>query len=161
MRTASSGSSSLTGLNHWIINYKDTKTICRPYWCLIKFKDGRDSQSCWYFRSSFVNYCPSNLLSGSPPPPLPCVKVHYIQTVCGWEGGGGCWVVLETIFWRSLTLCIWPALEPRNFPYHPKQKPRRGEGLRLINTSRKVTLQVKFFITTFGIAFYQSNLSTV
>jgi hypothetical protein len=25
----------------------------------------------WYFRPSFVNCCPSNLLSGSPPPPLP------------------------------------------------------------------------------------------
>ncbi len=71
MRTASSGSSSLTGLNHGLINYKDTKTICRLYWCFIKFKDGRDSESCCCFRPSFVNYCPSNLLSGSPPPPLP------------------------------------------------------------------------------------------
>jgi hypothetical protein len=42
-------------------------------------------------------------------------------------------------------------------PYHPKQKPRRGEGLRQINTSRIVTTQVKFFLTTFGIAFYQSK----
>jgi hypothetical protein len=33
--------------------------------------------------------CPSNLLSVSPPPSLlPCVKVHYIQTVYGWEGEG-------------------------------------------------------------------------
>jgi hypothetical protein len=23
-----------------------------------------------------------------PPPHLPCVKVQYIQTVCGWEGVG-------------------------------------------------------------------------
>jgi hypothetical protein len=28
---------------------------------------------------------------------------------------------------------------------HPKQKPRRGGGLRQINTFRKVHLQVKFF----------------
>ncbi len=47
------------------------------------------SQSCWYFRRSFLNYCPSNLLSGSPLP-LPCINVRYIQTVCGWGGGRGC-----------------------------------------------------------------------
>jgi hypothetical protein len=45
---------------------------------------------------SFVNYCPSNLLSGSSPPsPLPKAKVQIIQTVCGWKGVGGgfelCW----------------------------------------------------------------------
>jgi hypothetical protein len=38
------------------------------------------------FRPSFVNYCPSNLLCGSPPPHLPKVKVQY---VCGWVGFGG------------------------------------------------------------------------
>jgi hypothetical protein len=26
---------------------------------------------------------------GSPPLPLPKVKVQYIQKVCGWGGGGG------------------------------------------------------------------------
>jgi hypothetical protein len=49
------------------------------------FIDGRYNQSCCYFLPNFVNYCLSNLLSGSPPP-LPCVKVQYTQTVCGWEG---------------------------------------------------------------------------
>jgi hypothetical protein len=45
---------------------------------------------------------------------------------------------------------------------HPKQKPRRGGGIRQINTCRKVPLQVNFFsITTYGFAFYQSNLSTL
>ncbi len=38
-------------------------------------------------------------------PPLSCVKVQNIQTVCGWEGDGGVGS-LETIFCRSLTLCI-------------------------------------------------------
>jgi hypothetical protein len=51
--------------------------------------DCRYSQSCSYFRPSFVNYCPSNLLSGSPPLPSPAkVKVQYIQTVCVSEGVG-------------------------------------------------------------------------
>jgi hypothetical protein len=62
-----------------------------------------------------------------------------------WEGVRGFWVVFETIFCRSLTLCIWPDSEPTKLPYHPKQKPRRGGGLRQINTSRKVPLQVNFF----------------
>ncbi len=85
-----------------LINYKDTKTKCRLYWCLIEFMDWRYSQSsqaCWYFQPSFMNYCTSNLLSGSSPsfPPFP-----------------------KTIFCRSLTLCFWPDSEPT--------KSRRGGG---------------------------------
>ncbi len=90
---------------HGLINYRDTKTKCRHLKkltvkvlcgrCLLEFVDWRYSQSCWYFRPSFVNYCPSNLLSGSLPPPLhPCVKVQCIKTVSGWEGvGAGVWVL--------------------------------------------------------------------
>jgi hypothetical protein len=37
---------------------------CRLYWCLSEFKDWRYSQSCWYFSTGFVNYCPANLLTG-------------------------------------------------------------------------------------------------
>jgi hypothetical protein len=89
---------------HRLINFKDTKTKCRHIkkWtcikglcgrCLSEFIDWRYSQSCWYFRPIFVNYCPFNLLSGSPAPtpppvPLPSVNVQYIQTVCDWEGLG-------------------------------------------------------------------------
>ena len=58
--------------------------------CLLELIDRRYSQSCLYFRPNFVNYCPSNLYSDSPPhPTFPCVKVQYIQTVCGWDGGWG------------------------------------------------------------------------
>ncbi len=80
--------------DHGLINYKDTKTECRLYWCLREFK--RYSQSCWYFRPSFVNCCPSssNLLSGSTlPPPSLCQSTVYTDSV--WLGGGGgvesCW----------------------------------------------------------------------
>ncbi len=85
-----------------------------------------------------MNYCPSNLLSGSTPPPPPCVNSIYRQCVAvmGW---GGCWVLLETIFCRCLTLWIWPDSELTKLLDHPKQKPR---------------------MTTFCIAYYQSNLST-
>ncbi len=116
------------------MDYKD-KTKCRPYLCLKEFIDWRYSQSCWYFRTSFVNYCPSNLLSCSPPPPPPPkVKVQYIQTVCVWEGVGGvqlCWRPylheLNTLYLtRFRTYKI--ALPPQT----------RGGGLRQINTCHKV-----------------------
>ncbi len=75
----------------------------------------RYSQSCFYFRHSFVNCCPSSLRSGSiSPPPLPppfsvWISILYtrIQCVCG--GGYGML------------------------------------GLRQINTGRKIPLQVNFF----------------
>ncbi len=54
---------------HGLINYKETKTECRLYWCLLEFIDWEYSQSYWYFWPSLVNYCPSNLLSSSAPPP--------------------------------------------------------------------------------------------
>ncbi len=53
------------GLAHGVVNYKDTKRKCRHLknWpvmglcgrCLLEFIDWRYSQSCWYFRPSFVN----------------------------------------------------------------------------------------------------------
>ncbi len=101
-------------------NYKDTKTKCRLYWFLIEFVDLRHSQSCWYFRPSFLNYFPSNLLTGSPspsPPPFP----KSIQTVCLGGVGVGCWFVLKTIFCRSSTLCFWPDSEQKKLLYHPKK----------------------------------------
>jgi hypothetical protein len=53
---------------------------------LSEFIDWRYSQSCWYFRPSFLTCC--LWFNYTPPSPLPCVKVQYIQTVCGLEGGG-------------------------------------------------------------------------
>ncbi len=114
-----------------LINYKDT-TKCRIYWCLIEFIDWRYSHSCWYFRTSFVNNCPSNLLSGSPPPPK--VKVQYIQTVCGWEGVGPGGALLSCAGdhippYRSLPLCFWPDSEPTTLlHYTTPNKNLGGEG---------------------------------
>jgi hypothetical protein len=80
-----------------LINYKGTTTKRRLYLCLREFIERRYCQSCWYFWPSFVNYCPSNLLSGSPPPPLPpFIKSKYsIYRQCvavrGWGGVELCW----------------------------------------------------------------------
>jgi hypothetical protein len=66
---------------HGLFNYIDTKAKCHHLEkftckgtlgrCLSEFIDWRYIQSSWYFRPSFVTCCPSNLLSGSTPPPLP------------------------------------------------------------------------------------------
>ncbi len=86
---------------------------------------------------------PFNLLSVSLSPfPLSTYSL-YRQCVAGT--GWGCWVLLETIFCRSLTLCIWPDSEPKKLLFHSKQKPRRGGGLREINACRKVLLKVNIF----------------
>jgi hypothetical protein len=75
------------------ISIKTPNPKCRLYWCLIEFVDWRYSRSCWYFRTSFVNCSPSNLLTGSstPSPPLPCVNKYRgtcVHTVCNGGGGG-------------------------------------------------------------------------
>jgi hypothetical protein len=78
--------------NHRLINYKDTKTKCRHLKKVtcegtsrqVFIRVYRHSQSCWYFRPSFVNYCPSNLLSSSPFLPFPVSKYSiYRQCVAG------------------------------------------------------------------------------
>jgi hypothetical protein len=151
-------------LRNGLIYYNDTKTKCRLYWCLIEFIDWRYSQSCRYFRPSFANCWPSNILSGSPPTPLPPSQSQnkvYRDGVClGGGGGGG-----VELSWRPYSAGIWHSVSDQiqnlqNCYTNPKQKPRRGEGLKQIYTCRKVPLQVNFFlITTFGIDFYQSNPS--
>ncbi len=57
--------------SHWNSLKVTCKGTLRQY--LSVFTDWRYSQSSGHFRPSFVNCCPSNLLSGStlPPPPFP------------------------------------------------------------------------------------------
>ncbi len=68
------------------------------------------------FSAPLVNYSPSNLLTGSPPPPPLPVWIRIglcIYSVCNWGGrgeGSGC----VEIIYRSNTLYIWPHSEPRN-----------------------------------------------
>ncbi len=84
---------------------------------------------CWCFRTSFLINCPSNLLPGSPTPlppfPLPVLKYSIKFTYREWVAGRGwgCWLLLETIFCRSLTLCIWQDSESTKLlevPLHVK-----------------------------------------
>ncbi len=41
---------------------------------------------CWYFRPSFVNYCPSNLLSDSMYITMYNIKCIHIGMCCDHEG---------------------------------------------------------------------------
>jgi hypothetical protein len=78
------------------------------------------------------------------PPPFLCEKVYCTHVYSVW--GGGVWgSVGDHIFCESFTLSIWPNSEPTKLLDHPKQKLRRGGGLRQINTCHKVPLRVKFF----------------
>ncbi len=81
---------------HWLINYIDTKANC----CRKKLTwKGTLRQSLqtwdtvshgWYFRPSFVNCCPSNLLSGSSLPPFPvCISIQCTRIQC--VRGEGIW----------------------------------------------------------------------
>ncbi len=79
--------------------YIDTKAKClylnKLTWlcgrCLLEFIDWKRtySQSCWYFRPSFVNCCPSSLSSNSTLPPPPCVSGRG----GGWYGVLGLWQI--------------------------------------------------------------------
>jgi hypothetical protein len=90
------------------------------------------------FSTQLYICCSSNLLSRSTLPPFPVSKYSTYRKYV--DGGERCWVLLETIFCRSLSLCSWPDSEPTKL----KQKPRRGGGLRQMNTCRKAPLKVNF-----------------
>ncbi len=139
-----------------------TDCISSLYWCLIEFIDWRYSQSCWYFRPSFVNYCPSNLLSGSPPhpsPPSQSQSTEHTESVWlkgGREGG----VELCRRPYSAGAHSLLTRFRTYKLLYHPEQKPRREWGFRQINTCRKVLYRSISLDNDIGIAFYQSNLST-
>ncbi len=65
--------------------------------CLSEFIDWKYSQSCWYFRPSFVNCSPLtfSLVQLSPPPsPLPSVNSYTVYTYSIQCVRGGCYGVL-------------------------------------------------------------------
>jgi hypothetical protein len=102
--------------------------------CLLEFIDWRHSQSSWYFDPDLWTIEPLTFSLVRYPLPSLCQSTVYTDSACvtggGGGEGGGCWVLLKTIFCRSLTLCTWPDLEPPKLLDLPQQKRRRGGGLR-------------------------------
>jgi len=122
------------GLLHGLIIYKDTKAKCRPIkkWpvrglCgrfLSEFIDCRNSQSCWHFRPSFVNCCPSTFSLVQLPLPPSLKYILYTYTVCK---GRGVWGSGSSYRWIPAAMCRYRSI---------------------------------FEMTTFCIAFFESNLPT-
>ncbi len=84
------------------------------------------------FWPSFVNcsIAPTNLLSGSTPPPFSksMYNMYIVQTVCGWEGvGGGYWVVLETIFGKEFCTLYVTRFKTYKIALLPQNKNLGGE----------------------------------
>ncbi len=124
------GTPTLSNPCHGLIKYKDTKTKCRLYWCLIKLIAWRYSQSCWYFGPSFVNNCPSNLLSCSPPIPPPHSKSQSkVQTVCVWEGvGGGALSCVGDRILQEFNTLYLTRFRTYKIALPPQTKPKGGRG---------------------------------
>ncbi len=148
------------GLKHKLINYMDTKAKCRHLkkmnckgtlrQVFIKIYRLEIHSVMLVFRPSFVNCCPSNILSGStlrPPPPLPCQSKVYTDIV--WLGGG--WGMLSPVedhILQEFNIFIWPDLEPTKLLDYPQQQTYEGRSLRQLNACRKVPLKCNFFHRT-------------
>ncbi len=114
----------------WLINYKRHQS---------KTSSSKKLTCKWTLRQVFIRVYRLEIQS---------VMLVFSTQLCELSclgGVGRCWVLLETIFCRSFTLCFWPDSEPTKLLDRPKQKNRWGEGLRQVNTCRKVPLQVNFF----------------
>ncbi len=137
------------GWEHGLINYIDTmakfrhlknwpvKGLCGRY--LSEFIDWSveiESVMVGILDPALWSVAPLTFSLVQLPSPLLCVKA---QTDIKWLEGVGdaesCW--RPYTYRRSLTLCIWPDSEPTKLLDHPKQNPRRGGGLRQINTCQK------------------------
>ncbi len=99
------------------------------------------------FSTQLVNFCPSNLLSASPPqplPPFPKSKYRiYRQRVAG-RGWGVMSCVGDYILQEFNTLFL-TRFRTYKIARPPQIKHRRGGGLKQIKTCRKVPLQVNYF----------------
>jgi hypothetical protein len=113
-------------VHHVLNNYKDTKTkfrVSKSLWTRDRVSHVR------IFDPALWTIAPLTLSLvhlSHPSPPSQSQRTVYTDSV--WLGGGGrCWVVLGTIFCRSLTLCFWPDSEPTKLLHHPK-KNLEGKG---------------------------------
>ncbi len=95
--------------------------------CLSEFIDWRCNQPYWYFRPSFVNWGPSNLLSGLTPPPFHVMKYSIYRHCVTGRG----WRVLKPVedhILQEFNILCLSGFRTHKIADHPKQKPRRERG---------------------------------
>ncbi len=119
----------------------------------VRVIDWSYSQSCWIFRPSFVNCCPSNLFSGStsPLPPFLCQSTVYTDSV--WLGGGA-WGVLSPVgnhIRQEFNTLHLTRFRIYYIPRSPKTKTQEGEGPQTDKHLPQNPFTGEFFyMTTFG-----------
>ncbi len=119
---------------HGEIVFSRNTVRCRLYWSIIMFMNCTYSQSCWYVRPSFVNYCLTSLVHL---PPFP--KSKYVYTGSKWLFGG-----------RGLSCVGDHSLQEFNTLFLTRFRTYK------IASSDKVPLQANIFLyLTFDIAVYQ------
>jgi hypothetical protein len=116
------------------------------------------------FSTSFVNYCPTNLLSGSPTPPLPNQSQSTVYTDSVWlgrgGGGGGCCVYVGDHILQELNAQFLTRFRNYKIALPPQTKPRRIGGSRTDKLLPQSPFTGQFFyITTFGMAFQSNNFT--
>jgi hypothetical protein len=131
---------STDGSEHGLINYIDNKAKCKGTLRQVSISVYRleipsfmlvfSSQLC-----ELLSLCPSLWFNSLPSPsPLPSVIKYTVCTYAVCKGGG------YGVCWRPYSVfCIWPDSEPTKLLHFPRQKRKRGEGLRLIKTCSKVS----------------------
>ncbi len=120
---------------HGLINFKDTKTKCWFYWCLIEFIDWRYCQSCWYFDSALWTIASLTFSLVHLPHPSPFSQSKStvnIDSVCLARVGD----VLSCVGDQLAHSVSDQIQNLKKLLVHPKQKPRRGGGLRQICSRR-------------------------
>jgi hypothetical protein len=69
---------------------------------------------------------------------IPHVTIHCISICLQYVRGRVCWVVLETLYWRTFTLCMGPNSKSTKLLDHPHYKSLGGlRGLRKIYSCPK------------------------
>jgi hypothetical protein len=106
------------------------------------------SQSCWYFGHLLWTVAALYLLFDLPhsPPSQSKLTVYTDSVWVALRGGGqgGCWVVLHTIFGRSLTLCFWSDSEPTKLlPTTPNKNISKDDiGVFIVPSSMMLPLKL-------------------
>ncbi len=131
--------------NHGLIIFKDTKTKCRLYWGL----QIGDTVSHVGIFDAYCELLPSTFSVTSPTQLPPSQSQNTVYTDSVWlrgevVGGGGVLSFFGDHILQEFNTLYLTRYRTYKIALPPQQNPRRGGGLRQINTCRKVPKQVFF-----------------